>query len=121
MESLEKEKIKEIEERLDEINKRHGRIGERNAYANQYLDSFYFLLIGTGLGILGGFWSNFFHQYFSRFPIPYLITLMILSIFVFKSVLGFALKTLKPLGEKNTNEFSEIKKEFDLIKEELGL
>ena len=113
------EELTKISKKIDTMHFRAADIAGRNKDINQYLDNFYFVLMGLILGVVGGIWSNFINSFLSKLgTIPYLISLTLISLFVIQLVLKKVTDRARASINKNLEEFEEIKKETEILQKE---
>lgn len=90
------------------------RLQNRADYADQYVDSIEFLIIGVALGVLGGIWGNVINACLAAlFGDAYLAMLSLISL-ILLYFLSFPLRKARKVVSENISEISLIKREIEL-------
>lgn len=102
-----------------EISQEIESVKARNAYIDQYLDGFEFLLIGVLLGVLGGMWGSVIDRQFSQYGAFYTSGLPIVTVIVFFFINRSIRKKVKELSDQNNLALKDMKKKWEDAKKEI--
>lgn len=93
---------------MDEIIEKTKVLQKKADYADQYVDSIEFMLIGVAFGVFGGIWGNvildYLHSYFGEY---YILVLVVITL-VLLYFLSFPVRRARKMVDENMNSLDEL-------------